>query len=287
MTFSIYALKGLYDEDGDFMGISNDPSEFTLIASKTISGTEIYYHSGEYAQKDYLCMPFDFDESVVVTATEEHPAFFFMLEGFHSELTNYFTPWQTLDTAPGSMNVAYMMSKIDFQAATGRPAYLSVKPLVYQEEGEYFDPASAFAFGLIAEFPWLTCNTEDVTLGANEESVKVALGSYYDGSDLKTEAPEGLVAEVAGQYDKCELTISREEGFTGKVNGKVTVKGPAVEVSVNVKAEEVSGIDEVLGTEAVATEAFDLFGRRINNPGNGVYIVKYNDGSVRKKVVVE
>lgn len=287
VKFTIYGLKALYDEDGDYMGISNDPEDFSVVATATTSGSDILYVSGIHSQKDHLCIPFVFDKPAVVTSTEEYPAFFFMLEGFNSDAVEYFEPWQTINTAPGSMSLAFMMSHIDFQAATGRPAYYSIKPLVYKEEGEYYDPATSFAFGLKAEFPWLTCDTEEISLGVDDETAEVALGSYYDGSDLTVDAPEGLEATVEGQYDKCMLTVSRVADFTEEIEGVLTVKGPGVEVTMAVHADKASGIDEVISSDAEATDAFDLLGRPVKNPSNGVYIVKYNDGSVSKKVVVE
>lgn len=287
IKFSIYGLKQLYDEDGDPSGISTDPSDYKVIATKTINGSDILYTEGNSDQKDYICLPFNFDESVVVTATEEYPAFFFMLEGFNSDAVEYFMPFQTRNALPGTMNLAYMLSEINFEVASGRPTYYSVKPLLYVEDGDLYRPESAFAFGLLSDFPWLIADTNDVTIGAEESEVKVALSSYYDGSQLTVEASEGLVAEVAGRYDECELTISRVADSTAELDGTVTVKGPSVEVTVNVHADEVDSISEAIGAKATAAEAYDLFGRRTAKTANGLYIIKYNDGSVRKQVIVK
>lgn len=287
LKFSIYGLMQKYDGAGNPTAISTDPADYKVIATKTIKGSDIIYAEGNPDQKDYLCLPFNFDEPAVVTATEAYPAFFFMLEGFNSDAVEYFMPLQTRNSLPGVKNLAYMLSHIDFEVASGRGAYYSVKPLLYVEDGDLYRPESAFAFGLMAEFPWLTCDKTDVTIGAEESDVTVALGSYYDGSKLTVEATEGLVAEVAGRYNECVLTISRAADTTAALDGTVTVKGPGVEVSVNVHADELSSISEAIGTTGVATEAYDLFGRRATKAANGLYIIKYNDGSVRKQVVVK
>lgn len=283
LKFSIYALP-----QNDW-GISSDPSDFKVVATKTIKGSDIqyYYDYGDASQKDYICLPFNFDAPAVVTATEEYPAFFFMLEGFNSDAVEYFMPYQTIETPLTGMNRGYMMSYIDFEVASGRPAYYSVKALLYKEDGEVYRPESAFAFGLLADFPWLTCDTENVTIGVDDNSVEVALGSYYDGSQLTVEASEGLVAEVAGRYDECVLTITRKSESSPSFDGVVTVKGPGVEVAVNVHVDEALAIRDIIGSDAVATDTYDIYGRRIENAANGIYIVKYNDGTVRKKVVVE
>lgn len=281
LKFSIYAL--LQNE----YGLSADPSDFTVVATKTIKGSDILYYNGMANQKDYICLPFNFDTPAVVSATEEHPAFFFMLEGFNSDAVEYFMPFQTMETPSTGMNIAYMLSYIDFEVASGRPAYYSVKALLYEEDGEVYRPESAFAFGLIADYPWLTTDVENVTIGSDVESVEVALGSYYDGSKLTVEATEGLVAEVAGRYDECVLTIAAKADSDPTFDGVVTVKGPGVEVQINVQVDKKSSINDVIGSDEVATETYDVYGRRIENAANGIYIVKYNDGSVRKKVVVE
>ncbi|MDE6287544.1 MAG: choice-of-anchor J domain-containing protein [Muribaculaceae bacterium] len=281
LKFTIYALPM------NEYGISNSYEDLTVVATKTIKGSDILYYYDEPDQKDYICLPFNFDAPAVVTATEEYPAFFFMLEGFNSDEVEYFLPYQTIDESLCSMNLAYMVSHIDFQAVTGRPAYYSVKPLVYIENGDYHDLQTAFAFGLMAEYPWLTCDVENVNIGSDVESVEVALGSYYDGSQLTVEASEGLVAEVAGRYDECVLTIAAKADSDASFDGVVTVKGPGVEVMINVHVDKKSSIKDVIGSDAVATDTYDVYGRRIENASNGIYIVKYNDGTVRKKVVVE
>lgn len=285
LKFSIYALKQLYDEDNTPIGISADPSDFVTVATQTIKGSEIIYSEGDASQKDYICLPFAFDAPVVITATEKQPAFFFMLEGFNSDKVEYFMPLQTRNEKPGVMNLSYMMSHIDFQVASGRPAYYSVKPLLYTEDDDVYSLMSAFAFGVIADFPWLTCETKEVTIGADQNEAKVMLGSYYDGSQLTVEAPEGFNASVAGRYDRCELTIERASSVTGNVEGTVTVKGPGVEISVNVKADAISSIADRRATQTATTEAYDLFGRRSINPANGVYVIKNSDGSVTKSIV--
>lgn len=287
LKFSIYALKAIYDEDGDLEAISSDPADFTVVAQKTIKGSDILYREGETGQKDYICLPFAFEAPVVVTATKEHPAFFFMLEGFNSDAVEYFAPLQTRSQLPGSISLGYMMSFIDFQAASGRPPYYSVKTLRYKEDGEIYGLESSFAFCLDADFPWLTCDTETVTIGAEDSEVKVPLGSYYDASQLSVEAPDGIVASVAGRYNECELTIARATGSTDGVEGTVTVKGPAVEVSVNVKADAKTSISNITVNNAAASQTYDLFGRRADKSARGLYIVKHNDGSVSKQVTVK
>ncbi|MDE6831663.1 MAG: choice-of-anchor J domain-containing protein, partial [Muribaculaceae bacterium] len=286
VKFTIYALKGLFDEDGDFMGVSNAYEDLKPIATATAKGSDVIYYMSEDDQKDDLCIPFTFDAPAVLTTTEEYPAFFFMLEGFNSDKVEYFAPYQTVGNDE-TFSLSYMLSHVDFEVATGRPAYYNIKPIVYKEYGDYVDPISTFAFGLDAVFPWLTTETNEITLTAENASAEVALGSYYDGSELTVTAPAGIEATVAGRYDKCVLTVTRTGNFDKEIEGTVTVSGPGVEVEIEVFADQTSGIDEITNGSAEATDSYDIFGRRVENPCTGVYIVKYNEGTVSKKVIFE
>lgn len=276
LSFTIYALN-------EYRLL--DPATYTVVATANIKGSDIIRMDEN--SKSYLVLPFKFDSPVVVQASEEHPAFFFMLEGFNSDEVQYFAPLQAKEQLNGMSN-AYMMVHVDLSAQMGRPAYYNVKPIIYLEEGEYIDPSSAFAFGLDAEFPWLTSSVQDIEIGASESEAQVALGSYYDGSKLTVEVPAGLVASVTGRYNECVLTVSRAEGSTDAIDGKVTVKGPGVEVSmgVSVKEDISTGVASVAGENSAVSEVYDLYGRRINAAAsNGLYLIKKADGTVSKKVV--
>lgn len=51
----------------------------------------------------------------------------------------------------------------------------------------------------------------------------------------------------------------------------------------NVIGKSFSGINDAVGEDAVEVERFDLSGRKITKPVQGVNIVRYSDGSVRKE----
>lgn len=271
LSASIYGLN----EDW-----SSDYESFTLIARATISGSEVQSFYGEDS-KDYLFLTFVFDQPVAFRANDEHPAYVIMFEGFNSDKVEYFAPLQSQKSDLFGTTFGYILNEINLRGHIGDiDTYYSFKPMVYKEDDEYYDPTGGFAIGLVAEYPWLTTDVEELSIGAEEDEATVALGSYYDGSMLTVETPEGLVAGVTGRYNNCVLTVSRatEEA----IEGNIVVKGPGVEVTIHVNTELTSGISE-LNAETGVKAIYDLSGRKVeNNDAAGVYIVKYNNGKVSK-----
>ncbi|MBJ2183469.1 MAG: choice-of-anchor J domain-containing protein [Muribaculaceae bacterium] len=271
LTVNIYGLNEEMDTNYE---------TFTKIATTKIKGSQII---AEYSDsKGYLCLPFDFTTPVALQATEEHPAYFIMFEGFRSEKVQYFVPLQSAYPDPNYLCWGYIFSHIDMSSQTGRPAYYNIKPIVYKENGDYVDPYAAFAIALEAEYPWLTTEAESIVLPADGSATTVALGSYYDGSKLTVEAPAGVEASVAGRYNECVLTV-RHKDTTTEAKGNVVVKGPGVEVTLPIK--DAAGIADIItDTNAEVAGMYDLSGRAVNaaNAAPGVYVVKYTDGTVRK-----
>lgn len=272
-TATIYALDS---------EMSAAYESLTEIASTTLKGSEFIAQYND--AKGYLCLPFNFDEPVVISATEEHPAYFIMIKGFRSDKVEYFVPLQSAKPDPNYMCLGYIMNHIDLSGHTDRGEYYSIKPMVYKADGDYVDPYASFAIGLDAEYPWLTTDTEEITLSSTP--VEVQLGSYYDGSKLSVEVPAGVEATVTGRYNKCVLTVKHNNADV-IAEGNVVVKGPGVEVSIPVK-EGTVGISGITAeNEAEITGIYDLNGRRINaaDAKDGIYVVKYSDGTARKTVV--
>lgn len=257
---------------------SSDFNTFTPIARATISGSQVQSLYGEDA-KDYLYLPFVFDQPVAFRANDEHPAYVIMFEGFNSDKVEYFAPLQSQKPDQFGTTFGYILNEINLQD-NGTGPYYSFKAMVYKEDDEYVDPTGGFAIGLIAEYPWLTTDVEQLTIGAEEVEATAPLGSYYDGSMLTVEAPEGLVASVTGRYNNCVLTVARAS--EDAVEGDVVVKGPGVEVTIPVKADLQTGISEI-NAETGVKAIYDLSGRKVENTtAGGVYIVKYNNGKVSK-----
>ena len=271
LTMTIYGLDA---------EMANDPSTFTLMAQATLSGKDILRQYVD--SKGYLCLPFSFDEPAVLMATSEHPAYFVLLEGFRSDKVSYFAPLQNMD--PDVFAWGYMMTDTDLSSHGLEAQGPRFKQLVYKADGDYVDPYAAFAFGLVAEYPWLTTDCEGIELTKEAPEANVALGSYYDGSKLTVSAPTGVTATVAGRYNECVLSVSRDDSMV-VVDGEITVSGPGVEVKIPVKGEAFSGIDGIIAPEAGAAAYYDLSGRRLKAaPATGVYFVRSTDGTVSKQI---
>ncbi|MCM1378475.1 MAG: choice-of-anchor J domain-containing protein [Prevotella sp.] len=246
---------------------SKEVETFTTIATATCKGSDILTEYPDY--NGTLTIPFDFDKPIVVKYTDEHPYFFFMVEGFRSDKVKYFAPLQSSE--PLDLNFAYGMYDMNIGSGNASIKTIKVRDINYRYDinslNGYADPHAAFAIGLNAEYPWLTCEAETVEFAGETE---VALGSYYDGSKLTVTAPEGITAEVSGRYDKCIVKLTNTTSQT--VEGKVTVAGPGVEVDFDIKGE-VASISEITSAADAATQIFDLQGRKVVNPRGGLYIV--------------
>ncbi len=142
LTATIYALDSELHTDYD---------TFTVIARTSITGKEVQALDKKEA-KDYIYLPFHFDEPAIVQASEEHPAFLFMLEGFNSEKVDYFAPLNSHRPNVIGYPAGYMLHEINLQGHIENGTYKSLKTMQYMEEGEYYSHSGTFAIGLDAEY---------------------------------------------------------------------------------------------------------------------------------------
>ena len=271
LTATVYALDSEMHTDYD---------TFTVVARATAHGKDVVSLNGEDS-KDYIVIPFEFDMPAVVKATEEHPAYVFMLEGFNSDAVEYFAPLQSWNPIETGMGAGYILSEINLQGHIEEGTYKSFKPMQYFENKEYKDWIGTFAIGLVAEYPWLTTDVEKIEISDDETSI--SLNSYYDGSTLTVDAPEGLTASVKGRYDKCMLTLKKTSDQA--VKGTVDIQAPGLSLSIPVEASG-AGVAASFAPENGVAETYDLSGRKVSSTdAAGVYILKYTDGKVRKVTV--
>lgn len=256
--------------------MTNDIETFTTIATKSITGADILR---EDENKDYLCIPFDFDTPAVVQRSDENPAFFVMFEGFNSDKVEYFAPLQSTIPDESGLCLGYILNEIDITSHISGEPYFSLKPMCYEENGEYIDLANSFAIGLDAEYPWLTCDDPSpLVFKYQGYEVERSLGSYYDGTKLTVEAPEGVEATVTGRYNNCVLKVHNP---TLK-EGKITVSGPGVSLTFDIEILE--GISAISADAGEISTVYDLSGRIVttDNLAPGVYIVVFDDGRACK-----
>lgn len=273
LTATIYALDSEMHSGYD---------TFTVVARAKVGGDAVHTLFGEDA-KDFLFIPFEFDQPAVVQATEEHPAYIFMLEGFNSDAVEYFAPLQSVRPVETGVGAGYILSEINLMGHIDQGTYKSFKPMQYIEDNEYKSCAATFAIGLVAEYPWLTFEVEKIELATDESSVSVSLNSYYDGRNLTVEASEGLAASIRGRYDECVLTVRKTTD--SPVKGTISIKAPGVSLIIPVETSDSNGAGSITSASGIA-EAYDLSGRKVSSTeAAGVYIVKYTDGKVCKVTV--
>lgn len=262
-------------------GVSGEYESLIPLASKTILGSDVLRE--EASSKCYMCLPFDFDEPVVIQATEEVPAFMVVVEGFNSDKVDSFAPLQSQFDDPDGYTKGYIINHIDISAHTGMPAYYSIKPMQYSDNGKYIDVYGAFAIGLNGSYPWLTTECEGVKLTEDNPTAEVSLNSYYDGSELTIEAPQGVIATAEGRNRNCVLKVSMGSNAVSTA-GNIVVKGLGVEVTIPV--DVTAGITEISADDAAIAAIYDVAGRKVGSaPTPGIYVAKLTDGTTRKLVV--
>lgn len=257
-----------------------EPNKNAIVASATCKGSDILKDGTSDGRNTTLCIPFDFEAPAVLKAQEGVGAYVVYFTGFNSDKVEYFAPLQS--QIPDDYMCLGWITK--HMQVFGQDRY-STTPMA-DHQGEFGPYYCAFAIGLHAEHPWLTSESESVKLPADGSSVSVALGSYYDGSELDVTAPAGVRHEISGRYDECVLTLSHDDSDV-VAQGDVTVSAPGVELVLPLTQS--SGINDIDmdASDAKVTGVYDLSGRRINaaNAGSGMYLVRYSDGSTRKVAV--
>ena len=122
-------------------------------------------------------------------------------------------------------------------------------------------------------------------------ATEVALGSYYDGSELTatlsdgSALPDWLTVTTEGRYGTAKALFSGN----GNVPASCTVKiaAPGVAKLFNVNYDGVSSVNSIAAdNNAAMHEAFDAMGRRVAIDTNtrGLYILRHTNGRVEKIV---
>jgi len=279
--------KGQISPEAEFkfeiIGLDENMSPMydTPLASAVCKGENVLVAEG--GVQNFLNVIFDFDKPFVVEPGSN--GYLARFSGFHDPVNvEYFAPMQSIIPFTHSNVFGWIDKFIKIQGA--EEYRRSLTPIFYHES-EYGMCHNAFAINFSAYHPWLVSETEEVKLPSDGTPVVVDLDSYYDASDLVVEAPEGVEAVVSGRYGDCKLTVSCNSS-TAFAEGDLTVSAPGV--------KKVFVVSEAAGIEGVATDkadgatpvaAFTVTGQPVSleNVAEGVYIVKYSDGTAAKVAV--
>ena len=231
--------------------------------------------SAEGSVHDLLTIPFTFDTPMVLD--NSNTAYVIRFSGFRNEAVEYFAPVQSM--MPNADGLCHGWLEFE-KSITGFGVNKSYSPIA-NTEGPEGECLNGFAIGLRGCYPYLTCETTEVTIPGNGDAVNIPMQSFYDGADLTIEGAEGMDASIAGRYDATVLTLKGTANTPSAATIKVTAPG----VSHTIKTNFTSGIDAVgADSNAKVGDMFTPDGRRVNpdDAGAGIYVVKYSDGKVAK-----
>ncbi|MDE6637675.1 MAG: choice-of-anchor J domain-containing protein [Muribaculaceae bacterium] len=177
LTATIYALDSEMNTDYD---------TYTAIARATLKGEDVL-SLDDFGSKDYIYLPFKFNEPVKVQASSEHPAFMFMIEGFNSDKIDYFAPLHNYLPSNTGVSAGYMLHEINIQGSD-KGTYRVLSDPHYSENGTFYSEPVTFAIGLDAEYPVDSSSVS--TVEAPEKQIE---GIYdLNGVKVASFANEGI-----------------------------------------------------------------------------------------------
>lgn len=252
--------------------------------SATCKGSDALITKGY--SRDYLTIPFTFDEPVVLEATDDTPGYIVVISGFNEGGVEYFAPIQSLYPNKDEKNYGWLRRDITWNGET----HVSYSPLSYYQNANG-DMYCSFAINLDGYYPWLTAGVSEVAIGDGETKT-VALDSYYEGSELSvkcadgSELPSWLKAEVSGRYNKTVLTLtSTTTSKASEVDLVVSAAGVKAEVKVNKVVGSAINAATSNATTAVKS-VYNLNGQRVSSDfvPAGLYIQLDSNGRAHKVV---
>ena len=247
------------------------------IASANCKGSDMVMTEG--GTKNFYNIPFKFAAPIVMSQ-DVCAMYVIRLSGFNdSTNVSYFAPYQsTIDNPDG-----YALGWIEKEITMGGETRTSLSPTAY------YTGFHSFAIVLDAAYPWLDASTNEVMLPSTGKA-DVALGSYYDGSQLSaTQAdgsplPEWLSVELSGRYGDAKAS------FTGKsqvaASCDVLISAPGAKQVINVATEGYTSITDInANADAQTVGIYNLCGQRVNGElPAGIYIVRQANGKTQKVI---
>lgn len=115
---------------------------------------------------------------------------------------------------------------------------------------------------------------------------------YSDLKGIEGSLPEEIVPDVEYTWEYTfDITDAMEKGLvvsSDKLRAVAAVVNSSTGEIINCnesKVSDVSGTERIEASEIVSTEFYDLYGRKINNPQNGlcIEVVRYSNGSIKSK----
>lgn len=198
-----------------------------------------------------------------------------IVDGFRGEGFKYFNPMMSV--VPRDDRAAMLMK---VETSTGSGYVVRFSSVLGTNLGEL---KSSFYITPFLTYPYLveTSAEEGETIKVGETPVDVCFDSFYPAEKYTVTAPEWCKAEVSGRYDQFKLTLSAQNA-PEDAEGIVVIECPGEKMAFSVTtSDNPSSIIKVKDNQIVKTEFFDLSGRQIAQPKNGVYVITntYNNGT--------
>lgn len=248
------------------------------MAVATCHGADMIMMEG--GMQNFYAIPFTFDQPVVISAADTD-LYLVRLSGFNDpDNVTYFAPYQSVEDNPDGLGLGWLQKEISMGGDT-RTSLSSTA---------YYTGLQSFAIGLDAFYPWLFAEADEVSTDSNGLA-DIALGSYYDGSQLTATQPDGsplpawLTATISGRYGdaKIEFTASGTEA----ADQPVLISAAGVSATVTVHYDGNASITSAIAdSDDAPAQLFNIAGQQISDtPAPGIYFQRTHCGEVTKKLV--
>ncbi|MGM9871882.1 MAG: hypothetical protein ACI30X_00265 [Muribaculaceae bacterium] len=262
----------------DIIALNEEGNYGDILASATCRGSEMTEYEGS-TLNDYT-IPFTFDQPVVLSQ-DVCSAYVVRLSGFNDPANvTYFTPYQSAVDNPFGLALGWIEKEITM----GGETHQSLSPTAY------YTGFQSFSIMLDGVYPWLQTTETEVATNA-KGCASVALGSYYDGSELTatqadgTPLPEWLSATITGRYGETIVDFIATGDQAADV--PVLISAPGVSTVITVKYDGNASINSIISdTTDAPAQLFNVAGQQVSgNPAPGVYIQRSASGNVSKVIV--
>lgn len=248
------------------------------MAVATCHGADMIMMEG--GMQNFYAIPFTFDQPVVISAADTD-LYLVRLSGFNDpDNVTYFAPYQSVEDNPDGLGLGWLQKEISMGGDT-RTSLSSTA---------YYTGLQSFAIGLDAFYPWLFAEADEVSTDSNSLA-DIALGSYYDGSQLTATQPDGsplpawLTASISGRYGdaKIEFTATGTEA----ADQPVLISAPGVAATVTVHYDGNASITSAIAdSDDAPAQLFNIAGQQVSDtPAPGIYFQRTANGEVTKKLV--
>ena len=212
-----------------------------------------------------------------------------IVDGFRGEGFKYFNP--LMSVVPREDHAAMLM-KLESAVGSGYVVrFTSVvgTSLGLLKSSFYINPFLTYTYLQDLNSDAAKIQAKDEAIEVGTEPVDICFDSFYPAEKYTVSAPEWCKAELSGRYDQFKLTMCAENAPEG-AEGEVVIECPGEKKVIPVKAMILSAINDVtVGGQVVKTEYFDLSGRTIAKPENGMYIIRntYSNGVQQATKVIK